>query len=729
MGQLWRSYCTFREDTRNDLPIMCDAAVLAFARWRERQHAAKQGARKGRKTQAGTTIASTISQLKSCFVYFNGVTEDPPNLARAQGVGGGFKSHLKKQAKQHKRGGGQSFGISKDEIDAAVTPTQLADSPRWLRTSGLVIAMAASGAARFDDLRKIDVKATIERLLDGGNGSTRRFGGAGETFANTENYLKDVRIFQVAVGITELLEFGKHRSTVVWKDMGPRDGAACRMFVDWYGAGPKQTRALKPDAIIHFPGKFVKQAGKGARWGVNAQGFPTHYRFDHTIEMGSSKASWLRDIFSALCFENGTIDPALMGTKLGAALAAGSFHGVRRGSCSAAEAARASRLGMQTQLGHKNDPTQDGYKELSYEDRMQVLGPNEITLGDGATLPDLPHEFSMEGRAAARREAFVESAKRITALAQSDGEHKKSVGPGGYAAICSPSAGRPRTIVPVFVLHGACKRYRVLLLREREIRVVAREALVVWPTPAREPADNFAAPTAEPNGDHSGHGAQPPDSFTAFMAALGGDQDKHEATPKKDSNMRRARSPRTRQDWKLGDGIRQRFGRNRQWFTGVAESQYFNAQEQRRNTRFRFEDNDMNDRTDDELQALIDDNELVRIPKSAATCGQPTWRTCDRGGSANSPTDDKTLATSARVGAASVTPTAAWRATWRLRQRADGSWAPCVVRGVMLRHTTPTGEIFITCPFQGTAGVILAKNTRPWTATLGDEIWDAPAQE
>ena len=740
--QLWNSYKEFVKETGTSLPTLCDAACLAFARWRERKHTKKQRKNGALKKQAGTTISSTVGQLLSCHNYFNGRTADPAALTRAAGAGGGFSAHKKAQSQKHKRSGGESFAIEKNAIDAAVTACMLAGSPRWLRTSGLIIAMAAGGGARFDDLRKMDVAATVARLQDGGDGSSLQFAD-GTTFANAENYRADKDFFQIAVGSATTGEFGKHRRTVVWKDVGTRGGTVCRMFQDWYENGPQQSRAESPSSIIFFPGKFAKRAGRGNAWGVNNQGFPTHYSFDHTTDMGTSKSTWLRDVFSPLCFEEGSIDPALMATKLGASLAAGSFHGIRRGTASAAEAAKASRLALQRLLGHKNDDTQDGYKELSATERMAALQPNEVTLGKGAKLPGPPSAVRAEEREAAEHEAFVTSAVRLTAIAAASrskaGKAQQGVGPGGYAAIISTAAGGARETKPVFVLFGAAGSSRVLLLRERTVRVVPTATLSRWPAPPEGPAkmrrdDRSQRPPMPPPPARPAQAA-----FAAFLKGLGKPALTRPTSKGGDGKTSAVTAPRARSRWKLGEGIRQGFGTGAanatcfpgtvRWFTGVAECQYFNVQEQRWNTRFRFEDGETNDLNDDEIQKCISEGAVTRIlARGDDVEGQPTWTTFDRGGTNSSPVNRETLDRSVQVGAEKTTPAAAWRGTWRLRQRADGSRAPCMVRGVMMINNRATGNIFITCPFQGTAGVIRAADTLPWTAQCDDTIWDEPAQ-
>ena len=735
----WKSYREFREVTNDALPLMCEISFVAFCNWRIAKHAARKRQGGTGKATQGTTIAGGLGQVRSCFAKLNGKVAGPDGLSSAPGAAGSYASLSKQQKRAHKRGGGESFPIDKDTINAAVTICCHPNAARHLRTSATIIALAAEGAARFDDIRKMDVAVTIARLRDGGDGRTCRSAYTGQPFANVENFNANHSIFQIAVGIPQDDAFGKHRYTVVWKDIGDKFGTAHRLFMEWYENGPRATEALKGTA--YFPGKFRKRSSQSNRVAVDDHGFAKHYEFDHTEPMSHSKNIWLKDVFMPLCCEGGFIDPASMGSQMGAALASGAFHGVRRGSVSASTANDASRLGKQTQLGHRKDMTQDAYIVLSAAERRKVFDPNAVRLGPGAVFGSVPAEFRPAARAAAKAEAFVESARRLTRINRAAGKIPATA-PGWYAGVVG-AAG----VTPVFILAGACRRFRVLDLRRRTPFVTDASNLTIWPSLEEIPVQDVrGASTSE-----GGHSAQRPaqqrwESTGKRSPAAGpsreerpgrphlGNQSKRASALARPGNARGARKrpaaaeqesvrQATLQDWPLGTPLVRKFADER-WYLGVVEQCWWNERDSCWELRFRFEDGEFDDLNMGELQTLCDGKEAAQPSVTPGTGGELGWKTGDAGGSRGSPMKSATFDRSIVVGVQEVSKD--WRGTWRLRQYSDtGDWAPCVVRGVMTRDKTATGLIFITCPFTGSAATVQAATTLPWHAELGEAIWDS----
>jgi hypothetical protein len=755
IGQQWRSLLAFQHETGHAGRLLSQATWSAFVSWREQRHAADQAAHPERKRHDGSSIAKSLSTVLSAHTKFNGVTPDAVGESTAKGAKSLSALHKAWKTKSSKRAGGESLAFDAAATDAAITGGLHSDAAPWLRTSALMICLAVESASRCDDLLKINVAATLRRLADGGDGITLAHPD-GSMFHADENFNASQTVWQACIGDDSKGVAGKHRGTHAWKDMGLRhEGVGLALFAEWAAReGAFDRLNSNPEAQIFFPGRFLKRSSQDVPRGADSRGWATHFHFDSTRDMGSSKDTWMTDVFAPLLISSGLLDPVLMRTHSGARMAGASFHGARRASSGRGQGANhGDKLPLQRLLMHMNPETQDAYVVINDKARAGVLAPSAVNLGGGITLAPPSGLLGENARALSRAGQFVRSAMEATAFRAKHGVPAAKMGTAGTYAR-SPHG-------PCFVIshvHGfPCL---VLDLTSRSTEVVQSHHLSAWP-PVASPPDTVAVP----------EGADTfPSSVAHGPAACGGTEQAGDCSPawQCTADTSSVATPFTEAfewhwvDTAWGAGSLVKYGAllggsQCDFFAndrhlGVIESIWHSPAgpiEDAWQRRIRFEDGDCADFSVRELEAAVARAIVTRASpaldgtsQAAQQGGALLWRAVTTGtswqGWAYAQTTPRTrrvrsgsmaraLARSADLGDEEAGPP--WVGTWRLRrfQRDEAhapAWAPCIVRAVLPQ----TLDMLVVCPFTESAGLIKTHESAPWPREEGgaaeEDLWD-----
>ena len=749
VDQQWRSFLRFRLDTGSSGRVLSEATFLSFVRWREERHRQDQAANPGKPRKAGLSIAQGLSSLLSAHVKFNGATAEAEGDVVAPGAAPMFGLHKKWKSKTKKRAGGESLAFDAAVTDAAITGGLHADAAAWLRTSALLICLAVESGSRCDDLRKINMAATLRRLADGSDGQTLQHPDGSMVHAD-ENYNQSDLVWQACIGDDAKGIAGKHRGAQAWKDMGLRqDGVGLALLSEW----AERENAFEqidrdPSVELYFPGKFYKRSSQDAPRGADSRGWATHYFFDTTQEMGSSKDVWMTDVFAPLLISSGLLDPVLMRTHSGARMAGASFHGARRATSGRGQnASGGDKLPLQRLLMHKNPDTQDSYVVINDKARSSVLAPSAVILAGGIKLAPPSGRLGESARARSRADQFVRSAIESVSFRAGIGITAGPVGAQGTYAR-SPSG-------PCFVIsHVKGFPCLVLNLASRATEVVQPGQLSVWPPAAAEQETGSApmdaggslAPslTAEDAGSQASGvhvAAVTPGAATAALAAT----EWHWVDDA----------------WAVGTWVKHgfraagsqcdAFAPSNQ-FLGLVESIWHSPTEPVAHAwqrRVRFEDGDLADFSVPELEEAVVSAAVTRPSADAdgtsmeaqlggalpwqATTTDTVWQNWPHASTApyalrqRSNVMKLTLARSSELGQGVAGPP--WVGTWRLRpfRRDEASaqaWAPCIVRAVLPQSR----DVFIVCPFTGSSGLIKAGESSPWPSKASEaaqeDYWD-----
>ena len=749
VGQQWRSFLRFRKVTGNSGDVLSKATFLSFVRWREERHRQDQEANPGKPRKAGLSIASGLSSLLSAHVKFNGATAEAVGDAAAHGAETMAGLHKKWKSKTKKRAGGESLAFDAAVTDAAITGGLHSDAAAWLRTSALFVCLAVESGSRCDDLQKINVPATLRRLADGNDGQTLQHPD-GSMFHADENYNPSECVWQACIGDDSKGVAGKHRGARAWKDMGLRQGGVgLALFAEWAERENAFARIDQdPDAEIFFPGKFYKRSSHDVPRGADSHGWATHYYFDTTKEMGSSKDVWMTDVFAPLLISSGLLDPVLMRTHSGARMAGASFHGARRATSGRGQnASGGNKLPLQRLLMHKNPETQDSYVVINDKARSGVLAPSAVNLAGGIKLAPPGGRLSESARAQSRADQFVRSAIQSVSFRAGIGIAAGPVGAQGTYAR-SPSG-------PCFVIsHVKGFPCLVLNLVSRATEVVQPGQLSAWP-PAAAGQETGSAPRGA--GGASATSLTEDDAGAQFAGAHAAVVTPGEAT----AALTATEWHWVDDAWAVGTWVKHGFRAEgsqcdffapSNQFLGLVESIWHSPTEPVAHAwqrRVRFEDGDIADFSASELEEAVASAAVTRPSADAdgtsmearqggalpwqATTTDTVWQSWPHASTEPHAMRQRSnimklaLARSAELGQGAAGPP--WIGTWRLRPfRRDESsaqaWAPCIVRAVLPQSR----DVFIVCPFTRSSGLIKVGESSPWPSKASEaaqgDFWD-----
>ena len=746
--QQYTSYQKFRADTGDTSEEICKFSFGNFGEWRYSNFQKRESAKKTTaQKRSGSSVRKGVDLLMGVHRMINGRADDPPESVTKAGARSDA-DFAKKAAKQKtKRSGGESNTFSGNQVSKGVSEALHKGGGDMLRTSGLLVTLAATSGARWHDLMNMDVKATFRRFCSPDSGATLVHEN-GEQFTKMEQFQESETVWQYLVGVDSRSSFGKHRGTGCWKDGGrlpvrgePQSGLAFRLLAAWCHENIDWDNE---DKEVFFPGQFQRTHSKGNKPGADARGWPTHWRFDPSTEMSpAGRESWMTVVFSSLMLVGGTMDPARIRSLSGGSFADCSFHGNRRSTMTNAEAADAKPLAIQRLAQHKTADTQNGYKQLSDKDRTTVLIANELQLDDEAQLPLLPPLVATALSEESRREAWVQSARTVIELGKADARRPRSGTQGSYAR----AAGQE-----VFVLSRVQQApvALVLFLRDRAARVVEAKEISEWRAveiprsgPSRRTEANryTQGKTADQQAaDHRRSGeerrnATKPQAGTAkatrdeAKAAEG----EHQGEPR---SWKFVSTLSQNEEWanhdfgdrrvQAGTVIRHAW-KDRGTFTAVVTETWFDEEDTGKwQVHLQYEDGDTSDLDEAEFDKYVEEERItpfppsthehtdgIRLPFRAQGCGLWTSKTGRK-----TKGRQKCLARSTRVEEA---PSEAWLGLWRLRKVTDAegaqAWIPCQVRG-----TVKGGEtVFVVCPFSATSGVVATGDTQKWKHEGTDE--------